>query len=102
MRDNDLWPVGLLTRGAHLAVTAGREIGMGHLCGGLGRMVLQFWAGAEESAHKDFPKWISLSNWFFQEGEEINWKNYLATSEKYETLHGARFEYFPQLLNWAL
>jgi hypothetical protein len=56
MRDNDLCPVGLLTRGAHLAVTAGREIGMGHLCGGLGRMVLQFWAGAEESAHKDFPK----------------------------------------------
>jgi hypothetical protein len=33
--------------------------------------------------------------------EEIG-KKYLGTSEKYDTLHGGRIEYFPQLLHWTL
>jgi hypothetical protein len=38
----------------------------------------------------------------FQADEKINRKKYFGTSEKCEILHGDRFEYFSQLLYWAL
>jgi hypothetical protein len=51
-------------------------------------------------AHGDFSNLNYFSNWINQH-ERIKIRKILGVSEKYEILHGDRFEYLPQLLYWA-